>query len=399
MLRRTRRCLDRDRTQRRRAPFGKHYAIYPGAVGGPQQRAQVLRVFHAVEGQKQPRPRPPRGKREQILQIQNRLGANHCHHALVSGTLGQLGKLVARLEAQAHPRVAAQVDDSLQALVMPLPRHADVVEFATPRTQSFFYRVQAIKNLHPLQFTCPAILNPPGAARSGTGRLFTLIVVFLMRLSPWILRLINKPMATAQINSDRLALAAASRAESVSIAQRLKRQDPAVLDSLIVEYQHRLLRYLLYLTSNRELAEDLFQETWMRVLLRGAQFKGDSRFDTWLFTIARNLVIDYRRRRTMASLEELAERGDDERPFEIASDAPTPFDHYMTRQNGQIVAEALLTLDPLHREVLVLRFHEEMALEEIATVTCAPLSTVKSRLYRGMAALRPRIAERTQEAR
>jgi RNA polymerase sigma-70 factor (ECF subfamily) len=206
-------------------------------------------------------------------------------------------------------------------------------------------------------------------------------------------------MATAQLTADRIASSAAARAESASIAQRLRRQDPTLLDSLIVEYQHRLLRYLLYLTSNRELAEDLFQETWMRVLLRGAQFKGDSRFDTWLFTIARNLVIDYRRRRTMASLEELAERSDDERPFEIASTAPTPFDHYLTRQNGQIVAEALLTLDPLHREVLVLRFHEEMALEEIASVTCAPLSTVKSRLYRGMAALKPRISERTQEAR
>jgi RNA polymerase sigma-70 factor (ECF subfamily) len=204
-------------------------------------------------------------------------------------------------------------------------------------------------------------------------------------------------MATAQVNTDRIAAQSAARAESASIAQRLRRQDPTLLDSLIVEYQHRLLRYLLYLTSNRELAEDLFQETWMRVLMRGAQFKGDSRFDTWLFTIARNLVIDYRRRRTMASLEELAERGDDERPFEIASQAPTPFDHYLTRQNSQIVAEALLTLDPLHREVLVLRFHEEMALEEIAAVTCAPLSTVKSRLYRGMAALRPRITERTAE--
>ncbi len=204
-------------------------------------------------------------------------------------------------------------------------------------------------------------------------------------------------MATVQTSSDRIATAATARAESLAIAQRLRRQDPSLLDSLILEYQHRLLRYLLYLTSNRELAEDLFQETWMRVLLRGAQFKGDSRFDTWLFTIARNLVIDYRRRRTMASLEELAERGDDERPFEIASNAPTPFDHYMTHQNGEIVAEALLTLDPLHREVLVLRFHEEMALEEIASVTCAPLSTVKSRLYRGMAALRPRISERTSE--
>lgn len=138
----------------------------------------------------------------------------------------------------------------------------------------------------------------------------------------------------------------------------------------------------------------------MRVLVRGSQFKGESRFDTWLFTIARNLVIDYRRRRTMASLEELAQCGDEERPFEVVSNAPTPFDEYLSRQNGQIVTEALLTLDPLHREVLVLRFHEELALEEIAAITRAPLSTVKSRLYRGLAALRPRIEERTaQEGR
>ena len=199
-------------------------------------------------------------------------------------------------------------------------------------------------------------------------------------------------MSTARFSTARLHNP--ERMERAVVAQRLKRQDPALLDELIVEYQHRLLRYLLYLTGHRELAEDLFQETWMRVLVRGSQFKGDSRFDTWLFTIARNLVIDYRRKRTMASLEDLAEASDEDRPYDIASSEPTPFDRYLTRQNGEMVAEALLTLDPLHREVLVLRFHEELALEEIAAVTCAPLSTVKSRLYRGMAALRPRIAER-----
>ncbi|HEY0784471.1 MAG TPA: sigma-70 family RNA polymerase sigma factor [Acidobacteriaceae bacterium] len=207
-------------------------------------------------------------------------------------------------------------------------------------------------------------------------------------------------MTTARLTFERAETTAASRMERAAVAQRLKRQDPTLLDELIVQYQHRLLRYLLFLTSNRELAEDLFQETWMRVLVRGSQFKGESRFDTWLFTIARNLVIDYRRRRTMASLEELAQCGDEERPFEVVSNAPTPFDEYLSRQNGQIVTEALLTLDPLHREVLVLRFHEELALEEIAAITRAPLSTVKSRLYRGLAALRPRIEERTaQEGR
>jgi RNA polymerase sigma-70 factor, ECF subfamily len=188
-----------------------------------------------------------------------------------------------------------------------------------------------------------------------------------------------------------LQLAQEVHTENALVAEGLKRHDPKVLDDLIVQYQHRLLRYLLFLTGNREMAEDLFQETWMRVLVRGAQFNGNSRFDTWLFTIARNLVIDLRRRKSMASLEEMCENGDDDRPFEVPSQEKSPFDHLATLESGQLVAEALLTLDPLHREVLLLRFHEELSLEEIARVTRAPLSTVKSRLYRGLAAIRPRV--------
>ena len=189
-----------------------------------------------------------------------------------------------------------------------------------------------------------------------------------------------------------LQLAEQIRQENVLVAEGLKRHDPELIDRLILQYQHRLLRYLLYLTGNRELAEDLFQETWMRVLMRGSQFNGNSRFDTWLFTIARNLVIDLRRRRPMASLEELFEKNDDDRPFEIPSPDKTPFDHLATLENGALVADALLTLEPLQREVLTLRFHEEMSLEEIARLTRAPLSTVKSRLYRGLAALKPHVA-------
>ena len=181
------------------------------------------------------------------------------------------------------------------------------------------------------------------------------------------------------------------RSENALVAKGLKNHDPQILDQLIVQYQHRLLRYLLYLTGNREMAEDLFQETWMRVLVRGTQFNGNSRFDTWLFTIARNLVIDLRRRKSMASLEEMCENSEDDRPFELPSQDKTPFEHLCTLESGQLVADALLTLDPLHREVLVLRFHEELSLEEISRVTRAPLSTVKSRLYRGLAALKPQV--------
>jgi RNA polymerase sigma-70 factor (ECF subfamily) len=204
-----------------------------------------------------------------------------------------------------------------------------------------------------------------------------------------------------EMSTASLTLAEQSRAENALIAQGLRRHDPELLDRLIIQYQHRLLRYLLFLTGNRDIAEDLFQETWMRVLTRGTQYNGAARFDTWLFTIARNLMIDLRRKRTMASLEEMCEIDGEDRAYEIPSDEPTPFDHYQIRENGQRVSAALLALDPLHREVLVLRFHEDLSLEEISQVTRAPLSTVKSRLYRGLAALKPRVAamNRHQEGR
>lgn len=194
------------------------------------------------------------------------------------------------------------------------------------------------------------------------------------------------------------------RQESLAVSAGLKRQDAGLLEELIVRYQHRLLRYLLYLTGNREQAEDLFQEVWMRVLVRGSQFNGKARFETWLFTIARNLLIDQRRKRTMSSLDELFDvGGDDDRPmaFDVADGEPTPFDHLVSLEDREQIAGALLELDTLHREVLVLRFHEELSLEEIAKVTQAPLSTVKSRLYRGMAMIKPKLEHpraRFQEA-
>jgi len=137
------------------------------------------------------------------------------------------------------------------------------------------------------------------------------------------------------------------------------------------------------------------------VLRRGSQYNGKARFDTWIFTIARNLVIDLSRKRTMASLDEMRETGEDERPFEIAQDGPSPLEQFQYREDAAELATVMNTLEPNYREVLTLRFHDEMSLEEIAGVTRAPLSTVKSRLYRGLAALKPQLmklrAQRRQE--
>ena len=73
-----------------------------------------------------------------------------------------------------------------------------------------------------------------------------------------------------------------------------------LLTDLVERCQHRLVRYLLYLTGRREYAEDLAQETWVRALATGSQYNGRQRFDPWLFAIARNLAIDYLRKKRKA---------------------------------------------------------------------------------------------------
>jgi RNA polymerase sigma-70 factor (ECF subfamily) len=177
--------------------------------------------------------------------------------------------------------------------------------------------------------------------------------------------------------------------ENTEIARGLRRRDPDLLDHLIEKYQHRLLRYLLYLTGRREMAEDFFQETWIRVLESGSQYDGRHEFTTWLFTIARNLVIDDRRRKRPASLDSLADE-DAAAPFDLpATGQPSAFDATVQREQNEQISAGMQHISAEYRENLLLRFQEGMSLEEIATVTGAPLGTVKSRIYRGLTALEP----------
>src|SRR5271154_5113210 len=176
--------------------------------------------------------------------------------------------------------------------------------------------------------------------------------------------------------------------ERQTLANGLRRRDPDVLDRLIEQYQQRLYRYLLFLTGDPALAEDLFQETWVRVMERGYQYNAKSKFESWLFAIARNLVIDVSRRKKFRSLEELADP-ESNQPYEIPDEQNvSALQMLVARENQQTVQLSLLKIHSYYREVLLLRFHEELGLEEIAEVLAAPVSTVKSRLYRGLAALK-----------
>ena len=181
--------------------------------------------------------------------------------------------------------------------------------------------------------------------------------------------------------------------DTQSLAAGLRRRDPDLLDWLIEQYQHRLYRYLLFLTGNRALAEDLFQETWIRVLERGHQYNAKSKFESWLFAIARNLVIDVSRRKKIASLEELGD-SESNQPFELPDEhSISPLQLLVSLESKQTVQLSLLKIPANYREVLLLRFQEELSLEEISAVLATPISTVKSRLYRGLTVLKSALPE------
>jgi RNA polymerase sigma-70 factor, ECF subfamily len=180
--------------------------------------------------------------------------------------------------------------------------------------------------------------------------------------------------------------------ENKALAEGLRRRDPELLDRLIEEYQYRLFRYLTYITGDRERAEDFFQETWIRVLERGHQYDGKYKFESWLFTIARHLVIDWQRHKKPQSLDALLDP-EEGAPMEFAAgDDASPLNLVLLGERGARVQASLGQLRATYREVLLLRFQEDMQLEDISRVLAIPLASVKSRLYRGLDALKKVLA-------
>ena len=170
------------------------------------------------------------------------------------------------------------------------------------------------------------------------------------------------------------------------IALGLRQGDVVVLETLVEQYQYRLVRYLVSLLGRRDGVDDFVQETWLRVLERGGSYDGHSRFEPWLFRVARNIALDAMRKRPVFSLDSNEADGIRSSP---AVGEPSPYTLAARTQDAERLAHSLQTLEPVYREALVLRFQEDLSLQEISVIVGAPVSTVASRIYRGLATLRP----------
>jgi RNA polymerase sigma-70 factor (ECF subfamily) len=167
------------------------------------------------------------------------------------------------------------------------------------------------------------------------------------------------------------------------ILDELRAGDRTNLGRLMDRYGEELMGYLMTMLRHRETAEDLFQETWIKVIERIHQFRAGSSFAPWLFRVARNCAYDRLRRWRRWRWVRLGpgERGEPVRelPARENLDAQT-----VAKQTTDALLERL---EPAQRELVWLRYIREMSYEEIADECGLPVGTVKSRVSRAMSRL------------
>jgi RNA polymerase sigma-70 factor, ECF subfamily len=178
----------------------------------------------------------------------------------------------------------------------------------------------------------------------------------------------------------------------------IEKKEQAVLeladfDEVVRLYRPRILRFLLSSLTDRDAAETLTQECFLKAWNARHQFRGDSSLSTWLTRIAVNLMRDHLRSRSLRFWQKT--RGTALDVMDISDWIPdgrsTPESAALARDQVAAVWKAVDELSPQQRTVFVLRFVDEMELEEIAETIGMNLSTVKSHLYRALAILRERM--------
>jgi len=157
-------------------------------------------------------------------------------------------------------------------------------------------------------------------------------------------------------------------------------------DVLVERYQTRLLNFVYRIVGDRERAEDLVQEVFVRVYRHLGRFDRSKKFSTWIYTIASNLAKNELRNRSRNPLVLFTSMTsgweDEDRPLEFEDPTSRPDDLFRKRHVRELVDSSVAQLPTHHREVFMLREIEGRSYEEIAEITHCNLGTVKSRLNR-----------------
>ena len=179
-------------------------------------------------------------------------------------------------------------------------------------------------------------------------------------------------------------------ADDGAVVAKFLEGETRAFDELVDRYQTRLLNFVFRTIGDRDRAEDLVQEVFIRVHRHLHRFDQSKKFSTWIYTIASNLAkneLRNRSRNPLVFFQTMQGSSDEEeRPLQFEDTTSRPDDMYRKRHLRELVEQTVAALPEHHRQVFVLRELEGKSYEEIADITACNLGTVKSRLNRARSA-------------
>ena len=197
------------------------------------------------------------------------------------------------------------------------------------------------------------------------------------------------------------ALDLANLPDADVVALALEGRDAAHRE-LIKRYERPVFSLVFRMVRDRELAEDLTQDTFIKVLSHLDRYRTDFKFSSWLFKIANNVAIDHLRRRQLdtvsidGSLHAMTAGAVEASRFDISDGSESALDEMEARELGSVIEQAISGLRPEYRSCILLRHVEGRSYEEIASTLDLPLGTVKTYIHRARHELR-RALEHTRE--
>jgi RNA polymerase sigma-70 factor, ECF subfamily len=182
--------------------------------------------------------------------------------------------------------------------------------------------------------------------------------------------------------------------DELTLVTQAREGDKLAFAELVRRYEAKIFRLAQHITQNREDAEDVLQETFLKAYEHLDQFQGNSKFYTWIVRIGVNqALMKLRRRKTdkSISLDETIDTGEDTVKREIASWDEDPEQRYSREELGELLNSAIQGLAPPYRSVFVLRDIDELSTEDTAEALGLSVPAVKSRLLRARLQLREKL--------
>jgi len=167
------------------------------------------------------------------------------------------------------------------------------------------------------------------------------------------------------------------------------------MDQLVERYRSRLLRFVTFSLGDRDLAESIVQDTFMKAYGARASFRGECSVQTWLNRIALNMIRDYQRTQKFRFWKAFAQKALDitEVAATLPSGRPSPEKCLLLREKAAQVEKVLKGLSFNQRTIFLMRFQEEMEIQEISLAIGMSGNTVKTHLHRAVKAVREKIGE------